>query len=124
MNIQGSGAQDPISWKGGDGTISVVPITPAMGYPRLPADIPGNPDIPTIPGNAGDWGTAVIEFEASFNKGETYEPMSKNGVVVQFQDGGIEAQNFSSSSCLIRANIVSGSTTGEGLVLGINSRSF
>lgn len=122
MQINTTGAQNPIVWRGGDGTISLSEITPAMGYPKFPPDVPGNPEIPTIPGNVGGFGTAVVEFEASFNSGETWKQMSKNGVVVQFTAGGIEAQNFSSSGCLIRANVVSGATTGEGIVLGINGR--
>lgn len=109
MIISGSGAQGDINWPGGDGTIAISEIVAAMQL--------GSPA-----GQTGDIGTAVVRFEASFNGGNTYQTMTRDSVPVEFSAATILAQNFSASACKIRANIVSGTVTGIGALLGINGR--
>lgn len=122
MIIAGAGAQPKIRWDGGFGTIALSEITAAMNLPIVPPTGDEVIGTPTVPGSVGGWGTAEMFFEASFNNGQTWRPMSDAGGIVRFQFGFIEAKNFSSSSCLIRANIDVPVPTGIGLLLEIKPR--
>ena len=114
--IVGTGTQTPISWPGGSGTVVVSEIQSAE---NLPIDTATNTG--TNPGSVGDWNGCSITFEASFNGGNLYKSMMDSGAVVTFAEGVLEAKNFSSAECLIRANIA-GATSGIGLLMQINPR--
>lgn len=120
MIISGTGAQTPISWDGGTGTISIAKISTANNLPTTPSTIAGNPPIPTIPGVAGDWNGAIIEIEVSYNGGNNWQKCKESGTTVQFEEGVVEHKNFMSSACKIRANIVTGTPSGTGLLFGVN----
>jgi hypothetical protein len=108
MIITGSGAQTEINWAGGEGTISITPIDSGQ-------------NLDANPGSVGDWNSCTVIFEVSYNQGFDWDEMTKDGTTITFEETGITAHNFKSSACKIRANINSGSPSGIGLNLGINS---
>jgi hypothetical protein len=92
-----------------------------MSLPKVPADIAGNPDKPTIPGLVGGWAAGTtIEIEVSYTGGKTWMSATQGGCPLAFQDDVVEAKLFETSACKMRANITGTAPTGIGLLLGIN----
>ena len=107
MQITTMGAQTPIFWNGGFGTISLTD-TSALEEPEL---------------QAGAYNGATVTFEASFDQGahEWDAMVDADGAVVTF-DSANKVRNFSLSPCKIRAVVATATPSGRGIKLGINKR--